>query len=519
MSVESGRSGSSLEVRSATKRFGATVALDSASLDVKRGEVHALLGHNGSGKSTLVKMISGFLHPDSGTVRVRAGSTHEPPRLGVVHQDLALCGDATVLENCCMSGYRRRRGGVIDWVAERQAITPLLTSLAATFDCDAMVRDLSPADQAVVAIARALKSNQGPQGLDLLVLDEATASLRGQDADKVLSTARLVAAQGGGVLLVTHHMAEVLQAADRATVLSNGRVVNTVEAGSVTEDDLLEMVSGRRLPPQRHAPVLAPKHEGTAVLVARGVSGTWVDLIDLDARAGEVLGLTGAAGAGHEELPYLLSGAVRRARGEVYLDGKRLRGRDLAESRDRGLGLVPGERLKRGLLTVATVRENLSPITRRQHRWRGLSRTASERQWAGEICDKFAVVAPNAESPVAALSGGNQQKVLLARVLEDRPTVLILHEPTQGVDEATRRDLVAHVRRAAKDGAAVLYVSSDIEEVAGCSDRVLVFRKGSVVAEVVGGLAHIDDMYAAGYATGLTELGGPDTGDNREGEV
>jgi ribose transport system ATP-binding protein len=496
-----------LEVRGVHKRFGATLALQDVSLDVLQGEVHALLGHNGSGKSTVVKIISGAVVPDAGGILVR-GHSSAAPRVGIVHQDLALCLDATVLENCFMGSARRGRLGFIDWKAERAGIEPLLETLSADFHCDAVVGDLSPADQAVVAIMRALRGRDGSNGLDLLVLDEATARLRGRDADKVLSTARRVAARGGGVLLVTHHMSEVLHAADRATVLSSGRVAGSVEVADTSEDELLELVSGRRLQPQktrRAGPQRTTDHD---MLAVTGLTGDGVHGMTVTVAAGEVVGLTGAAGAGHEEVPYLLAGARSTTAGEVRIDGRRVSG-DVARRRGAGVGLVPADRLKQGLLTTGTVRENLSPMVRRRHTRFRFSAVRDERRWAQEVCERFAVNPPDPEMLTGSLSGGNQQKVLLARVLGDQPKVLILHEPTQGVDEATRRGLVDRVREAAAAGAAVLYVSSDIEEVAGCADRVLVFRKGAIVEQIDGGLARVDDIYAASYLAGpAAEPGG-----------
>jgi ribose transport system ATP-binding protein len=501
MTIVQAASSTCLEVRGVGKRFGATLALQDVSLDVLQGEVHALLGHNGSGKSTVVKIISGAVAPDAGEVVVR-GYTSAAARVGIVHQDLALCLEATVLENCFMGSSRRGRLGFIDWKAERAGVEPLLETLSADFDCGAVVGDLSPADQAVVAIARALRGRDGSNQLDLLVLDEATARLRGRDADKVLSTARRVAARGGGVLLVTHHMSEVMHAADRATVLSSGRVAGTVEVAHTNEDELLELVSGRRLPPQNASLAGRGRTSGDGdTLVVTGLAGDGVHDVTIAAAAGEIIGLTGAAGAGHEEVPYLLAGARPTSAGEVRLEGRRIFG-DVARRRAAGIGLVPADRLKQGLLTTGTVRENISPLVRRRHTRFGFSVVRDERRWAQEVCERFAVLPPDPEVLIGSLSGGNQQKVLLARVLGDQPKVLILHEPTQGVDEATRRGLVERVREAAAGGAVVLYVSSDIEEVAGCADRVLVFRNGAIVEQIDGGLARVDDIYAASYRAG-----------------
>ncbi|WP_397475844.1 ATP-binding cassette domain-containing protein [Pusillimonas sp.] len=357
-----------------------------------------------------------------------------------------------------------------------------------------------------MAIARALKRATSSGALDLLVLDEATARLRGRDADKVLATAGLVAKQGGGVLIVTHHMSEVLRAADRATVLMNGRVAGIVNVADTSEEALLELASGRRVTGSRNT------HKATvstlrtpAVLTAGHIEGERFKCDqEIALCAGEIVGLTGAPGAGHEELPYLLAGAAQRGSARVSLSGKPVSLKGVHESRRRGIGLVPAERLAQGVLLQASVRENLSPLVRSSHTRARLLSKRRELAWATQVCATFQIKAAQADVAISTLSGGNQQKVLLARVLEDRPKVLLLHEPTEGVDEMTRRDLVELIRKVAAQGTAVLYVSSDIDEVAGCSDRVLVVREGELAGEFPGGLGMVDSIYAACYLTSDT---------------
>lgn len=493
-----------LEVQQVGKRFGHTIALQEVSLDVLRGEVHALLGHNGSGKSTIVKIISGVVSPDQGFVSI-SGQDGRPPQIGVVHQDLGLCYDATVLENCCMSKYQPTRFGTVDWAAERRIIEPILESLAAEFSSSMMVRDLSPANQAIVAIARALKRAAPGGTLDLLILDEATARLRGRDADKVLATASLVAKQGGGVLIVTHHMTEVLRAANRATVLMNGQVAGVVDVAETTEEELLELASGRQVTSshKQKAARLPTRDSQTeaALTVSNMVCDRFVCDGEITISAGEIVGLTGAPGAGYEEVPYLIAGVAHRGSAKVLVSGKQVRRKGTHESRRRGIGLVPAERLSQGVLLQASVRENLSPLVRSHHTWARLLSKRRELAWAHRVCSAFQIAPPQPDMPISTLSGGNQQKVLLARVIEDHPKVLLLHEPTEGVDEVTRRGLVELIRKVAAEGTAVLYVSSDINEVAECSDRVLVVRDGVIAAEFPRGPNMVDGIYAACYLT------------------
>jgi ribose transport system ATP-binding protein len=489
-----------LSVVAVSKAYGATIALDDVTFSVARGEVHALLGHNGSGKSTLVKAIGGAVIPDQGTLTVGSLGTAKP-RVGLVHQELALCRDATVLENCCMGGYRRR-WGCIDWRTERAVVGKLLRRLGAGFDSGVVVGELSPADQAITAIARALKAVGDSDGLDLLVLDEATASLRGPDAEKVLSVARRVASSGGGVLLVTHHMSEVLSSANRATVLSNGAVAATVDVAGATQDSLLERVNGRPLSSLRHPAGSTSERAGRRTLLSvSGLTTRSVHHVDLTVREGEIVGLTGAAGGGHDDVPYALTGFESPTGGKITIDGTRLSGHTLTTAQRAGLGILPADRLTSGVLATATIRENLSPPSRGMHRAKGILRSREERLWAEKICAEYEISTQDTEALISSLSGGNQQKIVLARVLESRPKVAILHEPTQGIDEATRRDLVGKIRGLAASGAGVLYVSSDVEEVTSCADRIIVMQRGVTVSELPGGLEHLDDIYAACYGT------------------
>lgn len=482
------------------KQFGATYALRDVTFEVRRGEVHALVGHNGCGKSTLVKIISGYQSADTGRIEV-ADVDNGAPRVGVVHQDLGLCRSATVVENCGMGSYRRRFG-LIDWKRERRDAAAILASLGADFRLDDVVDGLSPADQAITAIARALKASGGLDGLDLLVLDEATAALRGPDAEKVLAAARAVAAQGGGVLLVTHHMSEVLAVADRATVLASGQVVDTVNVSETSEDGLLALIAGGRVPPPVRPGGGAGPPGGAGVLAVSGLTGGAVQDMSFQVRPGEIVGLTGAAGAGHDDVPYLLCGVTRRSTGEVRVLGASYTGGSVREAQQARMGMLPADRLRQGVAPNGSVRENLSPASRRAHRTGGVLQVRREKAWARDICREYAVVPDDPEAPMSALSGGNQQKVLFARVLEHEPRVLVLHEPTQGVDEGTRRALMRRVRDLVDEGLGVLYVSSDAEEVAECADRVLVMRRGVLVAELAGGLATMDDIYAACYTAG-----------------
>jgi ABC-type sugar transport system ATPase subunit len=306
-------------------------------------------------------------------------------------------------------------------------------------------------------------------------------------------------------------MSEVLTDADRATVLASGRVVDTVDVARVTEDDLLRLIGGGRVPP-KVGPGQGAVPIGDEVLTVRSLTGGAVHDLDIAVRPGEIVGLTGAAGAGHDDVPYLLCGVARRSVGHIEIAGDSYTGRSVRDAQQSRLGVLPADRLRKGIVARGTVRENLSPASRAAHRTGGVLRVRQEKAWAKEICREYAVVPPDPELPMTALSGGNQQKVLFARVLEHDPRVLVLHEPTQGVDENTRRALMQRVRQLVDKGLGVLYVSSDAEEVAECADRVMVMRRGALVNELRGGLDHLDDIYAACYAAGEPTTTGSATG-------
>jgi ribose transport system ATP-binding protein len=312
---------------------------------------------------------------------------------------------------------------------------------------------------------------------------------------------------------VTHHMSEVLTVADRATVLASGRVVDTVDVAAVSEDDLLRLIGGGRVPPPV-GPGANAAPAGDELLSVGSLTGSRVHDLTFHVRPGEIVGLTGAAGAGHDEVPYLLCGAARRSSGSIAVDRVPYTGRGVRDALRSRLGVLPADRLKQGVVPRASVRENLSPASRASHRSGGVLRVQREKAWARDVCQEYGVVPVDPEVPMSALSGGNQQKVLFARVLEHGPRVLVLHEPTQGVDENTRRALMRRVRDLVDDGLGVLYVSSDAEEVAECADRVLVMRRGELVSELPAGLDHIDEIYAACYAAGDSTTTAPTREEN-----
>ena len=480
-----------LAARGLSMTFGARTVLSGFGMDLHGGRVHALLGQNGSGKSTFIKILTGYHRPDEGgSLQVRGeevGLPLQPGRaqqlgLAFVHQELGLVPGLTILENLRVGRYETRRGWRIPWARERSYVRERLRRFGVVADPDAAVESLAEADRAIVAIVRAL---EGLAHVDhgLLVLDEPTVYLPRDAVRQLFGTVREVAAAGHAVLVVTHRLEEVFQLADQVTVLRDGHHVITTDVAAVDEPALVRHILGRSMDS------LYPEadHErGDVVLTASGVSGARVDGVGFDLRRGEILGVTGLAGMGSEELPYLLVGAGDASGGELTVAGDTL---ELARLRPgvafrHGVALLPADRPRRGGVADATVRENLTLSTLGRFFRGGRLQHRSERRHAGGLLRRFDVRPPDGGARFGTLSGGNQQKVVLAKWFETAPDVFILHEPTQGVDIGARHQIFAELERASEAGTAFIIASVEYEDLAHLCDRVLVLREGRIVAEL-----------------------------------
>jgi ribose transport system ATP-binding protein len=483
---------SALRLLGVSKRFGPALVLDDVSLELRPGEIHGLIGQNGSGKSTLIKVLSGFHRADSGAAVTPAGahplplSARELDGLGVafVHQDLGLVDTASVADNIRVGRFVAARfSRRVRRRAEADAASRTLARLGSSLDPGMLVGALAPADRAIVAIARALQGH--PDGGGILVFDESTQSLPREVLAGFYATVRELAASGAAILLVSHQLDEVMELTHRVTVLKDGRVAaDGIATAGTSRQGLTRLMLGADADTQRlHDAV--PTTPRDAALTARSLTARELRGLDLEVRAGEVVGITGTTGAGHDELPYALAGAAR-ASGSVSIGGARL---DLASAGPgdlvrAGLALVPQGRVTQGLALGLSVQDNLSVprLRARSGRWRVTKDWQREEfRWA---VDSLGIVPPRADLPAAALSGGNQQKLLLAKWLVARPSVLVLHEPTQAVDVGARRDILRALREAARNGAAVVVVSIDAEDLASACDRILIVRDGAVASEL-----------------------------------
>ncbi|MGH9067069.1 MAG: sugar ABC transporter ATP-binding protein [Acidimicrobiales bacterium] len=490
-----------VRIRNLSMSFGGTRALDAVDLDIRPGEVHGLVGQNGSGKSTLIKVLSGYNLPEPGTVITVAGEDMPLPlrsadtqRLGLrfVHQDLGLVPQLSVVENLFVDELARRDRWFIRWPAERDRARRVFETFGRAIDPSARVGDLSAADQAHLAIVRAVDQlRRRHAGQDpvpgLLVLDEATAFLSGQGKRQLFGLVREVVARGDAVLFVSHYLDEVLEIADQVTVLRDGRVVSTLPGAELDAGKLVELIIGRDLAGGT-GPARALAASETLVEVS-GLTSKVIDEVSFGVHDGEVLGLTGLLGSGFEEVPNLVFGSTTARSGTLRIGDETF---DLAgitphSAAVAGIAFVPRDRGREGGAGSLTVAENLTlqVLDRYLTRARMLRKRQMLRD-ARQLLEEFDVRPPDPHAKLSELSGGNQQKVVMAKWLFAEPRLLLLHEPTQGVDVGSRAEILDRIRRAARAGMAVVCASADPEQLSDLCDRVLVFGRGRIRSELGG---------------------------------
>jgi ribose transport system ATP-binding protein len=490
-----------LSVREASKIFGGQVALDHVSLDVAPGEVRALVGQNGCGKSTLIKILAGFHEPEPGTEVTVDGTplTFVDPKsseaigLRFVHQDLGLVSNLDAVDNMAIGqGYVTGITRTINWKSERAAAREALAALGYDINVRAPVATLAMSERTAVAIARAM-STRG-SATKMLILDEPTANLPGAEAQRLYALVRRVADSGVAVLFVSHHFDEVFEMADSVTVLRDGKHVITRPVEGLNEEELIELVVGRKL--EGHLTDADAREHGESILEMQGVAGAAVHGLDLTVHAGEVVGIAGITGSGREEVAALVFGGHPRG-GEVLLKGEPLPQCRPDISIERGIALVPAERHANASLMDHTLRENITIVNPGLHMNLGFLRRTSERSDVNVWLDRLDVRPRNSEFTMAQLSGGNQQKVVIARWLRQEPKVLILDEPTQGVDVGAKADIHRLIDEAAAQGTAVLVASTDHEELVRVCDRVIIMRRGKAVDVLRGPTLTNDGITAA----------------------
>ncbi len=465
-----------------TKSYAGVQALKNASFDLQAGEVHALIGENGAGKSTLIKIITGAVENDGGELllggeRITANSPQHARSLGIaaIYQQPALFPELSVAENIAFGMERRGLWSRIDWRGRRKRAEELLTQVGAKISPDALAGELSMPEQQLVEIARSLGAEA-----KVLIMDEPTASLSEEDTQNLFRVIRELRARGVGIIYISHRLEELPIIADRVTVLRDGNTIETRLMSEVDRQELIRLMVGRELSavfPKRAVPI------GEVVLELRNVSNELAGVrnVNLTVRAGEILGLAGLVGAGRTELARTLFGLTPADEGEIFLNGESIKIETPAAAIQHGIAYVPEDRRRHGVVLDLPISQNVTLASLDRLAKLGALDFNRERELAVEYVQRFAVKTPTTFAPVATLSGGNQQKVALSRWLATEPRVLILDEPTQGIDVGAKSEIHTLMCDLAAQGMAILMISSELPEVLGMSDRIAVMHAGSVV--------------------------------------
>ncbi len=478
-----------LRITNLSKSFAGKRVLNEVTFSVAGGEVVGLLGQNGSGKSTLIKMVSRFYEADpGGSIHVNGSELQSMGSsagraMAFVHQNLGLFNTLPVLDNLMVNRWTQA-GGQIPWRELRREARALLEEFEIDVELETLVGSLSSGDRAAIAIARAVADLRNVDR-GLLVLDEPTPYLARDEVRRLFSAIRAAAARGIGILFVSHRLDEILEVTDRVVVLRDGRVVGDDRTLDVSESELITMIVGRSL--TEFYPSVSPS-SSEVILRVRDLAHPLGGTVNLEISRGEIFGVTGLLGSGFEDIPYILAGAKPVASGSAEIEGTEV---DLARLTPSqairvGMVLVPADRSREGVSATMTVRENISlPWIDNLTNWFGIDKRHEQSQ-VDELIRRFDVRPSESESLMGTLSGGNQQKTVLARWIAQNPKVLLLHEPTQGVDVGARQQIFQLIRDAVAGGMSVIYASLEYEDLAHMCDRVLVFRDGAVVAELTG---------------------------------
>jgi rhamnose transport system ATP-binding protein len=481
---------SALELRHAAKSFGAVQALIDGSVTLRPGEVHALLGENGAGKSTLVKILAGVYQPDSGTLTVngREVTLHGPAAaraagIAVIYQEPTMFPDLTVAENMFIGrqplhSARRIIGARgIDRRAMQDEAAAIFKRLGVPLDPARIARGLSIADQQVVEIGKALSLDAR-----VIVMDEPTAALSAAEVDRLFEVIRTLKAQGAALLFISHRLEEVFAICQTVTVMRDGRHVMSSDLAGLTANDLVRAMVGREL--AERPPEVVGAEPGEPMLTVDRLTreGVFTD-ISFTVRSGEIVALAGLVGAGRSEVARAVFGIDRYDAGAVTVRGQRLKKASPTNAMAAGIGFVPEDRRQQGLVMDMSVQQNVALASLDTLREGGLIRASAERAMAADWAARLKIKYGRLTDPVSMLSGGNQQKVVLAKWLGRKPTVLIVDEPTRGIDVGTKAEVHHLLTELARSGVAVLMISSELPEVLGVADRILVMREGRLVAE------------------------------------
>ncbi|MDQ0260399.1 ABC-type sugar transport system ATPase subunit [Sinomonas atrocyanea] len=501
MGVEEPRA--ALEARGIVKSFEGVHALRGAKMSVQPGEIHALLGENGAGKSTLIKILTGVYAPDSGVIlrdgeAVEFSSVRKGQAAGVValYQELSTIPTVSVAENILLGEQTPSRGGLVRWKLLRRRAQELLDSLNQKIPLGQLAGELSPVQQTMVAVARALAAEAR-----VLILDEPTASLTDSEIQDLFTVLRSLRDQGVAIVYVSHRLEEVFELCDRITIMRNGETILTKTVADSTIDEVISAMVGRSA-----GQLYPPRGTATSAvaLSVEGLHGSRVKDVSFTVRAGEVLGIGGLAGSGRSELLRILSGAQKHKSGTVTVGGAPLpRSPGVAKALRAGIALVPEERRSEGVILGASIQDNIALANMPAVSSLGLVSGGRIADIANRGMRDLQIKARNPRQHVGELSGGNQQKVVLAKMLARRPKVLLMDEPTRGIDVGTKAEIYRLIRDLAREGTAVIAVSSELPELIGMSDRILIMHEGGISGEVAAEVA--DDELLLSYCYGKSE--------------
>ena len=469
-----------------SKSFGEIPVLFSIDFDVLPGEVHAIIGENGAGKSTLMKILSGFEQPTSGTITYDGRQATLPPNgeaesMGIVllHQELNLAEHLKVVDSIFL-GRELRRFGLLDVHTMRDRAKALLDMLHVNVDPNARIHTLSVADKQMIEIAKAISRDAR-----VLIMDEPTAVLSAAETETLFEQIRRLTARGVAIIFISHKLQEVMRISNRVTILRDGQLIATVDAAALTPDSAAQMMVGRELH-NLYPPKHEPDVEAARVLSVRHLTARGIHDVSFELRKGEILGVAGLVGSGRTAVAEAVVGLTPRVGGEIEVNGRHVHFTNVAQSVAAGLAYMTKDRKGRGLLVNMGLRPNLTLLTLNRHLRGPFLDTASETRALERATRRFDIRARDSSVQVRQLSGGNQQKLMLGKTMESEPNIIVMDEPTRGIDVGTKQQIYHIIAALAEEGKSIILISSELQEVIGLSHRVLVMRLGRIVGELQG---------------------------------